>query len=79
VKLTNWLMKQVAKLEREIRETSIFDNASPASRQELADLRRKVVIRDFLAQELERRRADELEPWMTGAYAAVPIVASRCE
>ena len=78
MKLTDWLMKQVAKLEREIRETAVFESDAPASRQELVDLRKKVVIRDFLAQELQRRQAAEMEPWMDAARVALPARASRC-
>lgn len=55
--LQYWLREQVQRLEREIRESTIFDNSRPASQEELLRLRRKVAIHTFLAQELERRDA----------------------
>ena len=52
---TNWLRRQVQKLEAEIGRTAIFDTASPPSARELQELRSKVVIHTYLEQQLRRR------------------------
>jgi hypothetical protein len=52
---TNWLRRQVSRLEDEIRRHSIFDSDEPASARELGELRSKVVIHTYLRQQLLRR------------------------
>lgn len=52
---TDWLRKQVARLEDEIRDHSVFDSDSPASIKQLRELRTKAVIHTFLKQQLLRR------------------------
>lgn len=52
---TNWLRRQVQKLEAEIGRTPLFDTASPATARELQELRAKVVIHTYLKQQLLRR------------------------
>jgi len=52
---TNWLRRQVARLEDEIRRHSVFDSESPATRSQLRELRAKAVIHTFLKQQLLRR------------------------
>jgi hypothetical protein len=52
---TDWLRRQVSKLEGEIRATSLFDTESPATPAELKALRSKVVIHTYLRQQLLRR------------------------
>jgi hypothetical protein len=52
---TNWLRKQVGRLEEEIRASSVFDSESPASIAQLKELRTKVVIHTYLRQQLLRR------------------------
>lgn len=52
---TDWLRRQVSRLEEEIREHSVFDADSPASIAELRQLRAKVVIHTYLRQQLLRR------------------------
>lgn len=52
---TDWLRRQVARLEDEIRRHSVFDTDSPATPAELKGLRSKVVIHTYLRQQLLRR------------------------
>ena len=52
---TEWLRKQVATLEDEIRLHSVFDSENPASAEQLKELRTKVVLHTYLRQQLLRR------------------------
>lgn len=52
---TNWLRKQVERLENEIRESSIFETDTPPTREELHALREIVVVHTYLRQQLLRR------------------------
>ena len=52
---TDWLRRQVSRLEEEIRAHSVFDTDSPATPAELKALRSKVVIHTYLKQQLLRR------------------------
>lgn len=52
---TDWLRRQVSRLEEEIRAHSVFDTDSPATAAELKALRAKVVIHTYLRQQLLRR------------------------
>lgn len=52
---TEWLRRQVARLEEEIRANSVFDTDSPATPAELKALRSKVIIHTYLRQQLLRR------------------------
>lgn len=52
---TEWLRRQVARLEEEIRVSSVFETDSPATPAELKALRSKVVIHTYLRQQLLRR------------------------
>jgi len=52
---TNWLRRQVQRLESEIRRHSVFDNESPATIGELRELRSKAVLHTYLRQQLLRR------------------------
>jgi hypothetical protein len=52
---TDWLRRQVARLEEEIRAHSVFETDSPATPAELKALRSKVVIHTYLRQQLLRR------------------------
>ena len=56
---TDWLRKQVARLEDEIRSHSVFDSDAPASIADLKALRSKVVIHTYLRQQLLRRETVE--------------------
>ena len=52
---TDWLRRQVERLEGEIRQHSVFDTDSPATAAQLRELRAKVVIHTYLKQQLLRR------------------------
>ncbi len=52
---TDWLRRQVSRLEEEIRRHSIFDTDAPATKTQLRELRSKVVIHTYLRQQLLRR------------------------
>jgi hypothetical protein len=52
---TDWLRRQVERLEDEIRRHSVFDTDAPASSSQLRELRTKVVIHRYLKQQLLRR------------------------
>jgi hypothetical protein len=69
---TDWLRKQVSRLEDEIRESSIFDSESPATPGQLKELRAKVVIHTYLRQQLLRRDTIvALEEYDTQEYVTV--------
>ena len=59
---TDWLRRQVARLEEEIRACSLFDTDSPATPAELKRLRTKVVIHTYLRQQLLRRQTVAAAP-----------------
>ena len=52
---TEWLRRQVARLEEEIRASSVFETDSPATPAELKTLRSRVIIHTYLRQQLLRR------------------------
>jgi len=52
---TDWLRRQVTRLEEEIRRHSVFDTDTPATVAQLRELRAKAVIHTFLKQQLLRR------------------------
>ncbi len=52
---TEWLRRQVARLESEIRAHSVFDDEVPATTDQLRELRTKVVLHTYLRQQLLRR------------------------
>ena len=52
---TNWLRRQVERLEDEIQRHSVFDSAAPASISQLRELRAKSVLHTYLRQQLVRR------------------------
>jgi len=55
MRYTQWLRRQVERLETEIREHSVFTSDAPATASELRELRTKSVIHTFLKQQLLRR------------------------
>lgn len=59
---TNWLRRQVERLEGEIREDSIFDSDAPPTRERLHELRAKVVVHTYLKQQLLRREPVRRRP-----------------
>ena len=69
---TDWLRRQVERLEEEIRAHSVFDSASPASPSQLKELRSKVVIHTYLRQQLLRRDTNvSTEEYDTNVYVVV--------
>lgn len=70
---TDWLRKQVARLEEEIRANSVFDSDRPASVAQLRELRTKVVIHTYLRQQLLRRDTNV----MTEEYDTQEFVTVR--
>lgn len=68
---TNWLRRQVERLEAEIRRHSVFDSDAPASAKELKELRAKVVIHTYLRQQLLRREPAHPEEYDTQEYVVV--------
>ncbi|HEX2059387.1 MAG TPA: hypothetical protein VHK90_01470 [Thermoanaerobaculia bacterium] len=52
---TDWLRRQVERMEDEIRRHSVFDSENPATPEQLKELRAKVVIHTYLRQQLLRR------------------------
>ena len=52
---TDWLRRQVARLEDEIHRHSVFDSDTPATKRQLDELRSKAVIHTYLRQQLLRR------------------------
>ena len=58
---TDWLRRQVERLENEIRSHSVFDSDTPASIADLKALRGKVVIHTYLRQQLLRRETVTVE------------------
>ena len=50
----NWLRGQVERLEGEISVSSIFDSDASCSQDELQRVKRQVVVRSFLEQQLRR-------------------------
>jgi hypothetical protein len=52
---TEWLRRQVERLENEIRRHTVFDSDLPATPEQIRELRSKVVIHTYLRQQLLRR------------------------
>jgi hypothetical protein len=70
---TDWLRRQVARLEEEIRANQVFDSERPASVAQLKELRSKVVIHTYLRQQLLRRDTQV----MVEEYDTQPFVLVR--
>lgn len=56
-KRKRWLERQVTRLAKEIAASDVFESAEPASREQILELRRTIVIHRFLVQELARMAA----------------------
>ena len=52
---TEWLRRQVARLEHQIRRSPVFESERPATHGELAELRETVVLHTYMKQQLLRR------------------------
>lgn len=74
---TDWLRRQVSRLEEEIRACSLFDTDSPATPAELKALRAKVVIHTYLRQQLLRREVLAAPPAMAEEYDTQEFVMVR--
>jgi len=57
---TDWLRRQVSRLEREIRAHPVFDTDRPATPAELQSLRAKVAIHTYVKQQLLRRETVQI-------------------
>ena len=55
MRYTEWLRKQVARLEEELRGSAIFESTTAPSRDELKELRSKVVVHTYMKQQLLQR------------------------
>ncbi|HYC88751.1 MAG TPA: hypothetical protein VEO54_06035 [Thermoanaerobaculia bacterium] len=74
---TDWLRRQVSRLEEEIRACSLFDTDSPATPAELKALRSKVVIHTYLRQQLLRREVLAAPPVTAEEYDTQEFVMVR--
>ena len=52
---TDWLRRQVARLEDEIRSNPLLDSDTPATPEQLRELRQVIVLHTYLKQQLLRR------------------------
>lgn len=71
---TEWLRRQTARLEEELRTHTVFDDATPATPEQLTELRAKVVIHTYLRQQLLRRdpvTAEAIEEYDTQEFVVV--------
>jgi hypothetical protein len=70
---TEWLRRQVSKLEDEIRAHSVFGSAAPATPLQLSELRTMVVLHTYLRQQLLRRETvtDTPEEYDTQEFVLV--------
>ena len=68
---TDWLRRQIARLEEEIRSSSVFDSQHPASPEELQALHEKVVLRTYLRQQL--LRSVRVTDYDTKEYQLIPL------
>jgi hypothetical protein len=78
---TEWLRRQVARLENQIRRSSVFESETPASPSELADLRETVVLHTYMKQQLLRReKAGAIAVYASDPqqeFALVPVGTSH--
>ena len=52
---TEWLRRQVARLENEIKSNPLLDSETPATPDQLHALRQTIVLHTYLKQQLLRR------------------------
>ncbi|MHB0970650.1 MAG: hypothetical protein ACYC7A_19170 [Thermoanaerobaculia bacterium] len=77
--LQHWLRQQVTRLEKEIRNSDVFEGKRPASQEELLDLRRKAAIHTFLDQELRRREQNARRRDLAGDLRAARAAHRRVD
>ena len=73
---TEWLRRQVAQLEQEIRTHPIFESEGPADPDDLRALRETIVLHTFLKQQLLRRETVDpatLQSVESDQYVMVPV------
>jgi hypothetical protein len=58
---TEWLRRQVARLENEIKSNPLLDSETPAKPDELQELRQTIVLHTYLKQQLLRREQVSIE------------------
>lgn|GEM_PF-2569242 len=75
--LTKWLNRQIALLEKQILQSDVFLNARPCSTGELRELKRIIVIRSFLEQELSRRGAGRKARAVAPAAPELALASSK--
>ena len=71
---TDWLRKQLERLENEMREDPIFETDVPPTQQELRELRAKVVVHTYLRQQLQRREAARVRAKKRSLYDTQELV-----
>ena len=74
VSLTLWLESKVKMLECEIRSSDVFEAESPSSADEMADLRKKIILHRYLAQALESRKVSESGRRPSGEFALASLL-----
>ena len=68
---TDWLRRQVARLDEEIRTSTVFDSELPPSVEQLKALHEKVVLRTYLRQQL--LRSIKVSDYDTKEYELIPL------
>ena len=58
---TEWLRRQVARLENEIKSNPLLDSETPATTDQLNALRQTIVLHTYLKQQLLRREQVTIE------------------
>lgn len=71
---TDWLRKQIERLETEMRDDPIFETDVPPTPQEIRELRAKVVVHTYLKQQLQRREAARVRAAKRSLYDTQELV-----
>ena len=78
---TEWLRRQVARLEHQIRRSPVFESGTPATKGELAALRETIVLHTYMKQQLMRReKAGAIAVYASDPqqdFALVPVGTSQ--
>lgn len=72
--LTLWLESKVKQLERDIRSSDVFEGEEPSSREDVLELKKRIVLHRYLAQVLESRRRVEKKRSTSGEFALASLV-----
>ena len=73
---TEWLRRQVARLENEIKSNPLLDSETPATPDQLHALRQTIVLHTYLKQQLLRREQVTI---IGEEFVAVPASAYYAE